>query len=126
MPKFKEHTYLNFKNKLTNYEAVMKFSIENRIQYNADSFNPTMIAFDIEAYHPTDMTVVPNHVNGGVMSMICASFSKANEIDQFNVYLLNQYTYDRVQIEEQLIDRRTLAKCKNPTQFRLNIVECEN
>ena len=68
---------MNFKNKLTNYEACMKYSIENDIQFNADTFNPTMIAYDIESFHPTDKNLIPTHLNGGVMSMICASFSKA-------------------------------------------------
>lgn len=55
----------------------MKYSIENDIQFNADTFNPTMIAYDIESFHPTDKNLIPTHLNGGVMSMICASFSKA-------------------------------------------------
>jgi len=56
----------------------MKYTVENKINYNAKGFNPTMIAFDVEAFHPTitDRNVVPSHKNGGVISMICASFSK--------------------------------------------------
>ncbi len=34
----KDHTYLNFKSKINNYEAVMKYSIENDIQYSANTF----------------------------------------------------------------------------------------
>jgi hypothetical protein len=59
----------------------MKYTIENDIQYSASSFNPTLIAYDIEAFHPTERHVVPNHMNGGIMSMICASFSKAGHRD---------------------------------------------
>lgn len=84
-----KHTYLNFKNKLNNYEATMKFSIENDIQYSAAGFNPTMIAYDIEAFHPTDPTVIPNHTNGGIMTMICASFSRPDAADVYNVYVLD-------------------------------------
>lgn len=79
---------MNFKNGLTDYEAIMKYTIENEIKYSAKGFNPTMIGFDIEAYHPTDKTVVPSHKNGGVISMICATFSNTNEYDRFVVYLL--------------------------------------
>lgn len=72
----------------------MKYSVENDIKFTADGFNPTMIAFDVEAFHPTDKTVVPSHKNGGVISMICASFSKSNQLDRFVVYLLDQYKYN--------------------------------
>jgi len=54
----------------------MKYSVENNITYNAKGFNPTMISFDVEAFHPTDKSIVPSHKNGGVISMICATFSK--------------------------------------------------
>lgn len=88
--KEESHTYLNFKNGLTEYEAVMKYTIENKIKYSADGFAPTMIAFDVEAFHPTitDRSVVPSHKNGGIISMICATFSKPSEIDRFVVYIL--------------------------------------
>lgn len=66
---------MNFNGKITNYEAVMKYTIENNIQYSAATFNPTLIAFDIESFHPTDKTVIPTHLNGGIMSMICACFT---------------------------------------------------
>lgn len=52
--------------------------MENDIQYCAKSFNPTMISFDVEAFHPTDKNCIPSHLNGGVISMICATFSKVD------------------------------------------------
>ena len=69
---------MNFRNGLSEYEAVMKYTIENKINYSAKGFNPTMIAFDVEAFHPsnTSRDCIPSHKNGGVISMICASFSK--------------------------------------------------
>ena len=69
----------------------MKYTIENKINYSAKGFNPTMIGFDVEAFHPTitDRNVIPSHKNGGVISMICAAFSKQNEDDKFIVYLLD-------------------------------------
>lgn len=48
-----------------------------------------MIAFDVEAFHPTDLECVPTHLNGGIISMICATFTKINEIDRFVVYILD-------------------------------------
>jgi hypothetical protein len=80
---------LNFKNGITEYEAIMKYTIENEITYSASTFNPTMIAFDVEAFHPTDKSIVPSHKNGGIVSMICATFSKPDQIDSFVVYILD-------------------------------------
>lgn len=50
-----------------------------------------MIAFDVEAFHPTikEAGFIPTHKNGGVISMICASFSKAGQEDRFVVYILD-------------------------------------
>jgi hypothetical protein len=48
-----------------------------------------MIAFDVEAFHPIDKTVVPSHKNGGVISMICAVFTKPGETEIFAVYVLD-------------------------------------
>lgn len=75
--------------KPTNYTASMKYSVENNIKYSADSFNPTKIGYDIETYHPTDKTVIPTHLNGGVMSMITAVYSRSDRLDGYKVYILN-------------------------------------
>lgn len=100
------HTYLNFRNGLTEYEAVMKYSVENNITYSAQSFNPVMISFDVEAFHPTDKTVVPSHTNGGIISMICATFTQVGKPERFAVYILNQYKYDKTEIFEFIEERR--------------------
>ncbi len=117
---------MNFKNGLTDYEAIMKYTIENDITYSASEFNPTMISFDVEAYHPTDKTVVPSHKNGGVISMICATFSKKDQDDKFVVYILDQYTYSEIQMCEFIQARRTDLKMKSPEKFSLKVVPCEN
>lgn len=67
----------------------MKYVIENNIQFSADSYNPTNVSYDIEAFHPTDQNIIPTHLNGGIMTMICASFTKPNEIDKYKIYILN-------------------------------------
>lgn len=68
----------------------MKYSVENDIKYSAEGFKPTLIAFDVEAYNPDpSKTDVPSHKNGGVISMICAIFSKPNEVERFVVYILD-------------------------------------
>ena len=61
---------------MTEYEAIMKYVVENDVSFNAKGFNPTMVSYDVESFHPTDKSVVPSHKNGGVISMICATFSK--------------------------------------------------
>jgi hypothetical protein len=48
-----------------------------------------MISFDVEAFMPklaknvpiNDESNIPTHKNGGVMSMICATFTKPNEVE---------------------------------------------
>lgn len=54
----------------------MKLCVENKITFDAKHFNPTMIAFDLEAFlpKPSNKNEVPSHLNGGVISMICATF----------------------------------------------------
>lgn len=67
----------------------MKYTIENDINFCAENFNPTMIGYDCEAFHPTDKNIIPTHLNGGVISMICATFSRKNQIEKFVVYILD-------------------------------------
>lgn len=120
------HTYLNFRNGLTEYEAVMKYSVENNITYSAQSFNPVMISFDVEAFHPTDKNVVPSHTNGGIISMICATFTQVGKPERFAMYILNQYKYDKTEIFEFIQERRNTLKLKDSSAFTLDVIECEN
>jgi len=120
------HTYLNFRNGLTEYEAVMKYSVENNITYSAQSFNPVMISFDVEAFHRTDKNVIPSHTNGGIISMICATFTQVGKPERFAMYILNQYKYDKSEIFEFIQERRNALKLKDSSAFTLDVIECEN
>ena len=111
---------------MTEYEATMKYSIENNITYSAQSFNPAMISFDVEAFHPTDMNVVPSHTNGGIISMICATFTQVGKPERFAIYLLNQYKYDKSEIFEFIEERRNALNIKDSRAFTLDVIECEN
>ena len=104
----------------------MKFTIENDIQYTPEGFNPTLIAFDVEAFHPTDKKIVPNHINGGVISMICAIFTKPDKTEHFKVYVLDQYAYDEYGVCEFVKERKNALKHQATASFRLDVIPCPN
>jgi hypothetical protein len=85
-----------------------------------------MISYDIEAFHPTDKKVVPTHRNGGIMSMICASFSKSGKTDIYRVYVLDQYTWNEETIKTTIVARRQEAKHPQADTFDFNVISCEN
>jgi hypothetical protein len=74
-----------------------------------------LISYDIEAFHPDLDNIIPQYNNGGIISMICASFTYPNDSEIIRVYILDQYKYNEEQIVQAFIDRRTEAKHPNPS-----------
>lgn len=107
----------------------MKYSVENDIKYSAKTFDPMLIAYDIESFHPADKAPTddaPTHRNGGCMAVICASFTKSGQSDVYKAYLLDHYTYDEIAVLKDILERRTALKHVKPNDFRFEVIPCEN